>query len=238
MSAQRVAVVTGGSGGIGRACGAALVAQGYDVVLTSRRPEPLHAAADEIGARAVPADAGTDADVARLFDAVERCDVLVHAAGVLDGTTVRDQPVDTFDEVLRINLRSSYLVTRAALTKMRAGAKIVYISSVAGLKGLAGMSAYSTSKAGVNALAQSVAAEVERDGIGVHIVVPGLVETEMIDNPATMAAAALTPDHVAEVVAWLCELPPEVVIRQITMRATDRGPFATRRVEAGGAAAG
>src|SRR3990170_33660 len=98
----RIALVTGGSGGIGFACAEALSGRGYDVVLTARRPEPLQAAADKIGARWIPAD---DASFASVVDQLDRIDLLVHAAGILAGTFVRKEKIETFDKVIRANLR-------------------------------------------------------------------------------------------------------------------------------------
>src|SRR4051812_37793234 len=100
----RTVVITGGSGGIGFACAEALAARGYDLVLTSRRPEPLRAAAEKLGARWVPADAGDEDSFQAVVDAVEHIDLLVHAAGILGGTFARKEMPGSFDEVIRANL--------------------------------------------------------------------------------------------------------------------------------------
>ncbi|HEY6696726.1 MAG TPA: SDR family NAD(P)-dependent oxidoreductase, partial [Acidimicrobiales bacterium] len=105
---SKVAVVTGGSGGIGVACGEALAAAGYDVVLTARRAEPLREAADKLGARWVAADCADEEQFAAVVAAVDHVDFLVHAAGILDGTFVRKEAPDTFDRVIRSNLRSAF----------------------------------------------------------------------------------------------------------------------------------
>lgn len=229
---SRVAVVTGGSGGIGRACAAVLVERGYDVTLTARRPEPLERTAAELGARRwVPADAADEDSFAEVVDDLDRVDVLVHAAGTLEGTFVRKQPVETFDKVLNANLRSTYVVTRAVLDKMQAGGRIIYISSTAGLKGMMGLTAYSSSKAGMNAVAQSLAAEVEPDGIAVHLVTPAPVRTAMIPTDEPLPTMwLLEPEDVASAVAWLDSLPPHVVVREIVMRSVSTGPYAPEPV--------
>src|SRR5690606_33419671 len=91
----RTALVTGGSGGIGKACGRKLAELGYDVILTARRAEPLRAAADEMGARYVVADAGSPETFEPAVAAAGTIDLLVHAAGVLGGTYARKQ---TFEQ--------------------------------------------------------------------------------------------------------------------------------------------
>jgi NAD(P)-dependent dehydrogenase (short-subunit alcohol dehydrogenase family) len=223
---NKVAVVTGGSGGIGRACAEVLVGRGYDVVLTARNPERLERAAREVGARWVAADATSPDDIERVFDEAGEAAVVVHAAGILDGGSVESQPVETFDRVIDANLRSAYVVTRAALGRMKAGSRLIYISSTAGLKGQKGRSAYSASKAGMNALAQSVAGEVEPLGIAVHLVTPAPVRTDMIDMNSSLRMWLLEPEDVASAVAWLDSLHPRVVVREIVMRSAAEGPFA------------
>lgn len=227
-----VAIVTGGSGGIGRACGAVLVGRGYDVVLSARHPEALESAAKELGCRWVAADAANEDDVARLFAEAGPPRVLVHAAGVLDGTVVREQPASTFAHVVEVNLLSAYHVTRAALRTMGAGDRIIYISSIAGQRGVKGRSAYSASKAGLEVLAQSVAAEVEPDGIAVHLVTPGPVRTSMIGPGQGQKQWPLEPEDVASAVGWLDTLHPRVVVREIVVRSVASGPFAPEPYQA------
>ncbi len=226
MTDREVAIVTGGSGGIGRACAQALVGRGYDVVLTARGVGALEATAEALECRWVAADCSVAGDVERLFAEAGSPKVLVHAAGGLEGTRVKDQPPAVFEALFRANLLSAYLVTHAALQTMGPGSRIIYISSIAGTKGLRGLSAYSASKAGLVALAQSVASEVEGDGIGVHIVTPGPVRTAMIGPGQGFKQFPLEPEDVGAAIAWLDSLPPRVVIREIVMRSTERGPFA------------
>jgi len=224
------AVVTGGSGGIGRACARVLVDRGYDVVLTARNADRLAAAAHDLGARFVAADGSDPAGIERVMEEAGEPAIVVHAAGILDGTFVRDQPVEVFDRVLDANLRSAYVVTKAALSRMSAGARLIYISSTAGLKGRKGLTAYSASKAGLAALAQSVAAEVERDGIAVHLVTPAPVRTDMIDPDSGLTMWLLEPEDVASAIGWLDSLHPRVVVREIVLRSVVKGPFAPEPV--------
>lgn len=221
----RVAVVTGGSGGIGFACGQLLAEQGYDVVLTARRPGPLEEAANRIGARWAAADAADEVAFAAVLEPLERVDLLVHAAGVLDGTFVRKERPETFDAVLRANLRSTFVVSSAVLPKMPAGGRIVFISSSSARKGMKGRSAYSASKAGMNAFAEALADEVARDGIHVNVVSPAPVQTEMLQR-VTFPMHTLQARDVAAAVLFLDRMDPGVVVPEIAMRAVEEGPLA------------
>jgi NAD(P)-dependent dehydrogenase (short-subunit alcohol dehydrogenase family) len=218
-------VVTGGSGGIGFACGQLLADNGYDVVLTSRRPEPLREAAGRIGARWTAADAADEASFAAVIEPLEKVDLLVHAAGILDGTFVRKEKSETFDRVINANLRSTFVVSAAVLPKMAPGSRIVFISSSAADRGMKGRAAYSASKAGMNAFAEALADEVARDGILVNVVSPAPVHTDMLQR-VTFPMHTLQASDVAAAVLFLDQLDPGVVVPEIAMRAADEGPLA------------
>lgn len=222
---RRVALVTGGSGGIGFACAEMLAGRGYEVLLVARNADRLREAAGRIGARWAAADCTEETDVERLVAGLERVDLFVHAAGIYEGTIVRRQDAEVFDRVLRGNLGAAYLTARAVLPKMEAGSRIVFIGSVAGIEGWPTVSAYSAAKAGIRALAHALAGEVEHHGIGVHLVTPGAVDTPMFGRDA-QRVYALKPDDVARVVGWIESMPPHMVIREIVMQAVETGPFA------------
>ena len=225
MGEQRTAIVTGGSGGIGIAVAQALVPRGYDVVLTARTESTLRAAAQATGSRYVVADAADPEQFARVVDAVPHVDLLVHSAGILKGTWVRKERIEDFDEVIRANLRSAFVVSQAALPKMRPGSRIVFISSSASEAGMKARAAYSASKAGMNAFAEALTAEVARDGIHVNVLVPAPVETPMLEE-VTFEMHALQSKDVADAVAFLDALDPRVVVPRIAMRAVSEGPLA------------
>ena len=222
---MRSALVTGGSGGIGHACGRKLVELGYDVVLTARREEPLRAAAAAIGARYAVADAAQPETFAAAVDALDEIDLVVHAAGVLGGTYARKQTFDQWRATMSANLDSCFVVTSAALPKMRRGSRFVFISSSAAHEPMMARTAYSASKAGMNAFAGALAREVDRDGINVHIVTPGPVETEMLQE-VPFEMYAIRAADVAEAVAWLDTLDPSVDLPEIRLHAITRGPHA------------
>jgi NAD(P)-dependent dehydrogenase (short-subunit alcohol dehydrogenase family) len=225
----RTALVTGGSGGIGKACARKLCELGYDVVLSARREGPLRAAADEIGARYIAADAADPVGFAEAISALETVDLVVHAAGTLGGTYARKQTFEQWQAIISANLDSCFVLTAAVLPRMRAGSRLVFISSSAAHEPMMARTAYSASKAGMNAFARALALEVDRDGIAVHIVTPGPVETEMLqDVPFEMHAIQVS--DVAEAVAWLDTVDPSVDLPEIRLSAVRRGPFAREPV--------
>jgi NAD(P)-dependent dehydrogenase (short-subunit alcohol dehydrogenase family) len=221
----RTALITGGSGGIGKACGRKLAELGYDVVLTARREANLRAAADEIGARYVVGDATDPETFPAVVAAIGPIDLLVHAAGVLGGTYARKQTFAQWRETMTANLDSCFVVTSAALPKMRSGSRFVFVSSSSAHEPMPARTAYSASKAGMNAFARALALEVDRDGINVHIVTPGPVETDMLqDVPFEMYA--IRASDVADAVAWLDTLDSSVDLPEIRLNAITRGPAA------------
>jgi NAD(P)-dependent dehydrogenase (short-subunit alcohol dehydrogenase family) len=225
----RTALVTGGSGGIGKACAKKLCELGYDVVLSARRAAPLQAAAQELGARYIAADASDPESFAQALNSMETIDLVVHAAGTLGGTYARKQTFEQWQAIISANLDSCFVVTAAVLPRMRAGSRLVFISSSAAHEPMMARTAYSASKAGMNAFARALALEVERDGIAVHIVTPGPVETEMLqDVPFEMYAIQVS--DVAETVAWLDTVDPAVDLPEIRLNAVRRGPFAREPV--------
>ena len=222
---SRVALVTGGSRGIGRAVCMEMAQRGHRVAVNYARRsdaasevvETIRAAGGE--AVAIGADV-SDADaVSRLFDDVKQSlgavDVLVNNAGITrDGLLARMSP-EQFDEVVAVNLRSAYLCTRAALRGMLRArwGRVICISSVAGVSGNPGQANYAASKAGLIGFSKSVAREVGSRGITVNVVAPGFITTDMT-APLGAAAAAATaagaalgrvgePSEVANVVGFL-----------------------------------
>jgi NAD(P)-dependent dehydrogenase (short-subunit alcohol dehydrogenase family) len=149
----------------------------------------------------------------------------VHAAGILGGTYARKQTFAQWRATMSANLDSCFVVTSAALPKMKQGSRFVFISSSAAHEPMLARTAYSASKAGMNAFAGALAREVDRDGINVHIVTPGPVETEMLqDVPFEMYA--IRAGDVADAVAWLDTLDPSIDLPEIRLHAITRGPHA------------
>lgn len=229
MDQRRVAIITGGSSGIGLEVGRQLVLAGYDVVLTARREGPLREAAEQVGARWAVGDA-SDPDsfvgvVATAAEPTGRVDLVVHAAGTMGGTFVRKETFEEFERILRTNLTSAYVVAHGSLPAMSAGGRLVFVSSSSSHAPQPGRSAYSASKAGLNAFAAALAGEVERDGIAVHVLTVGPVETPMLDDVRfpmrTMGVA-----EVGAAVVWLDTLAPNVRLPEVQLASVEAGPFA------------
>lgn len=190
----------------------------------ARREKPLRVAAGELGARHIVADV-SDPGFSDAIDTLESIDLVVHAAGVLSGTYARKQTFEAWRTIMAANLDSCFVVTAAVLPKMRAGSRLVFISSSSAHEPMPARTAYSATKAGMNAFARALALEVDRDGISVHIVTPGPVETEMLqDVPFEMYAIQVA--DVADTVTWLDTVNPAVDLPEIRLNAVQRGPFA------------
>ncbi|MBI2882698.1 MAG: 3-oxoacyl-[acyl-carrier-protein] reductase [Candidatus Methylomirabilis oxyfera] len=186
----KVAVVTGGSRGIGRAIALGLSARGAKVAICARNPEAAQKVVAEMEAAgaegmAVAADISREAEAEGLIQAgikrFGRLDILINNAGITkDGLLIRMKEED-WDMVLDVNLKGAFFTTRAALRPMlRAqSGRIVNISSVAGTMGIPGQANYSASKAGLIGFTKAVAKEVASRSITVNAVAPGFIETEM-----------------------------------------------------------
>jgi NAD(P)-dependent dehydrogenase (short-subunit alcohol dehydrogenase family) len=211
---ERVALVTGGSRGIGLACARRLAAEGYRVAVTYLTSAPPQ------GLFGVKCDVTSAADVDRAFTEVSEhfggpVEVLVSNAGVTrDGLLLR-MSEDDFTSVIDANLTASYRVAkRAARDMLRARkGRILLMSSVVALLGSAGQANYAASKAGLVGLARSLARELGSRGITVNVVAPGLVATDMtaelgakrLDelSAAIPLGRIASPDEIAGVVAFL-----------------------------------
>jgi NAD(P)-dependent dehydrogenase (short-subunit alcohol dehydrogenase family) len=183
---SRVVLVTGGGTGIGAAVARALGAAGDRVVICGRREAPLRAVADETGAHVVVADVSTPEGVATVVDdtvaAFGRLDGLVLNHGIIHVGGIADLTPEQWDQTLRVNLTSPFLLVRAALPHLLASrGAVVAVSSVAALRAADGMAAYSASKAGLLLLTQSLAVDHGRDGLRANAVCPGWTATEMGD---------------------------------------------------------
>jgi NAD(P)-dependent dehydrogenase (short-subunit alcohol dehydrogenase family) len=187
--AGKVVLVTGGSSGIGRACAVAIGSEGGSVVVGGRRSERLQQVVQQIQAAGGQAQAVTgdvrdpDTGPAWVGAAVERfggLDGLINTAGVIGSGSIVDGPVAEWDRIMDANLRSLYLMTRAAGPELarRRGA-IVNAGSVAGTRPYPNLGAYCVSKAGVRMLTQVAALEFAPHGVRVNAIEPGVVVTEL-----------------------------------------------------------
>jgi NAD(P)-dependent dehydrogenase (short-subunit alcohol dehydrogenase family) len=205
---DRTALITGGTGGLGRAVVGAFVGNGWRVVVPDVAPAELD------GAEVVEADLTDAGQVAGVVErAATREDAPLRAVVNLVGGFAADQPVtatplDVFEAQFALNLRPTYLVTQAALPALVAagGGSIVCMSSRSALHPFAGASGYCASKAAVIAFTQVVAREHAADGVRCNAVLPAMIDTPA--NRATMAPedyGKLTPpEEIAAVIRFLC----------------------------------
>ena len=186
-----VAVVTGGSGGLGRAIIAELKALGHEVHDFSR---------------SAGVDAAEEASVSAAFAGLSRLDALVNNAAVLIMGAFVDMEASAWDETLRASLRSAFLCSREAFRRMPPdGGAIVNVSSLSGVAGaekFPGMAGYIAAKSGLAGLTEALAVEGRPLGIRVNAVSPGAIDTPMLQT-AGVAGPSLRPEEVAKVICWL-----------------------------------
>lgn len=221
---NHVALVTGGSGGIGRAVALRLADDGFDVAVhylgNAERAEAVAAEVRERGRRSVTvrADLGDEPSALELFDAVEEglggIDAVVHTAGIMPLAPIVETDLQTFDRVTRANVRGTFLVAREAARRVREGGSIVLFSTSITRLQTPAYGAYAMSKGAVEALPLILARELAGRDVTVNAVAPGPTDTplfregkpqELIDRIASLNPAGRlgTPGDVAQVVAAL-----------------------------------
>jgi len=185
------AVVTGGSGGIGRAVATELRGRGWEVVSLSRREG---------------CDISDEAQVRGAFGRIERLDALINCAAQLIKRPILELTAEDWDAQLDAGLRGAFLCSREAFRLMREdGGSIVMVSSLSGVAGaekFPGMAAYVATKSGLAGLAEALAVEGRPHGIRVNVISPGAVDTPML-RIAGVEGPRLQPAEVARIIVWL-----------------------------------
>lgn len=218
---ERIALITGGSRGIGLACAKLLAARGATVIVCGRDTSSIEAAAADVGAscKGMVCDVADADAVKRAVDAVVSdyggLHILINNAGVTDDGLLARMKDEQWERVLATNLKGAFHTCRAAariMLRQRYG-RIITIGSVIGLRGQAGQCNYAAAKAGLVGFTKAYAREVASRNITVNLVAPGLIDTDMIaDMSAEMRAAAIaripiaragSPEEVAQAVAFL-----------------------------------
>ncbi len=216
---DRVVIITGAGRGVGRAAALLFAREGAQVVLFSRTPAHLEetaAAITQAGGRtlAVAGDVSREEDVRALFQQVQetygRVDVLVNCAGIVAVRPFVEMDVTTWDAVLNVNLRGTFLCCREAFRLMAAQQRgvIINLSSLSGVEGVEkfpGLSAYNVSKSGVAGLTEILAVEGKPYNIRVCAVSPGAVDTEMLRQAAPHLKAGMTPEDLAQILLFLAD---------------------------------
>lgn len=240
MTAERVVGVTGASAGIGRAIALHLGRQGASVALASRDAAAIERVAAEVVATgaealAVPTDVSSageaEAFIQTVGERLGRLDALVNNAGVMVLGQTEEADLDTWRQMVEVNLLGAMYCTRAALGLLRAsGGQVINVASVGGRWPSAGNAMYGATKAGLVAASEALSKELAGTGVRVSVVEPGPVATDLATRSGGPAAAEivermrseigelLQPEDVAEVVEFILERPPHVAVNELVLR--------------------
>jgi len=239
--AERAALITGGSSGIGLAIARALGQDGYGVTISARRPEKLEVAADELRGEGLDVNsvAANMTDEEALAGVVSshkerfgRLDVMVNNAGVGIGEAMHELTTKYVDMQLGVNLRAVIIGTREALPLLReAGAEhgkalIVNTASIAGKSGQPWLSVYSATKAAVIGFSEATQKEVASDGIQVTALCPGFVDTPMTEYVREQVGQEdmILPEDIAEAVRFLLRTSPNCLVPEMVFTRPDELP--------------
>ena len=227
--AERAAIVTGASSGIGLAIARVLGEEGFGITMAARRPEKLEGAAaglsnDGFDVHAVPANVADESEIQKVVgehrDRYGRLDVLVNNAGVGVGAALGEIQTKRMDMQLDVNLRSTILFYRECLPMLQAAgsehrnALVVNTSSIAGKRGEGWLSVYAAAKHGVVGWTQSMNRELAPEGIKSTALCPAFVDTPMTDFVKEHVAPEemIRPEDIAEFVRYLLRLTPACIV--------------------------
>jgi len=235
--ANKVAIVTGGGRGIGRAIALKLAEVGATIVVNDiGDASPVDGVAEEIRAMnreslAILADVSLSSDVDRLVETTiatyGRIDILVNNAGITRDQLVLRMSDEDWDRVMNVNLKSVFLCTRAAVRQMikQRWGRIINIASIVGIVGNAGQANYASAKAGIIGFTRSIAKEVASRGITANAIAPGFIDTQMTQQLEETQKQELkrriplgylgTPRDVAEAVAFLASEEARYITGQV-----------------------
>lgn len=186
---KKLAIITGGSSGIGYAVAELFLREGAKVVITGRDQNKINIVQNKLGSNAlcIKADVTQMLAMEELYRTVkshfnQKIDILVANAGIVRPTPINETSEEIFDKILAINIKGVFLTIQKALPYLNPGASIILVSSLAAKQGIKNFSAYCASKAAVASLAKCFAAELISENIRVNSISPGVVRTPMIER--------------------------------------------------------
>jgi 3-oxoacyl-[acyl-carrier protein] reductase len=227
-----VALVTGGSGGIGRAIAASLAKEGAVVTITGRNADALHATMDELGVEGIAGDVGNEPDAVRtvqsVIEAHGRLDILVNNAGFGIFKPLVDMTLDELQRVYQTNVFGAFVMAREAARQFIAqgSGELINISSTSGLKGGRGSTAYSSSKFALRGMTECWRDELRRHNVRVMLVNPSEVMTEFASRAGREQATAankLRPQEIADAIVGALKVDSRGFIPEFSVFATN--PF-------------
>jgi len=236
--AGKVAIVTGASRGIGRAIALALAEEAGTVVLAARDVQKLQQTAEQIteaGGKAlvVPTELTEEASIRELVRTAarrfSRLDILVNNAGITHSANFEQTATEAWDRCMSVNARAPFILCREALPllKRSPSAFIINIASVVGIKGYPLQSAYTASKHALRGMTICLAEELRGTNIRVHLLCPGGVDTEMVQQvrPGIKKEDLIRPEEIAELVLYLVTHRGNAVLDELRIRRAAAGPW-------------
>jgi len=236
--AEKVAIVTGASRGIGRAISVALAKEAATVVLAARSIRKLQETADQVthaGGKAeiVVTDLAEEEAIKNLVkvtgEKFSRLDILVNNAGVTHSAKLEETATEDWERCIRINSRAPFILCREALGLLKKAETgyIVNIASVVGVKGHPLQSAYTASKHALRGMTISLAEELRGSNVRIHLLCPGGVDTELIKKlrPDIKKDDLMQPDEIAELVLYLVTHKGNAVIDELHIRRAASSPW-------------
>lgn len=226
---DKIAVVTGASSGIGAQFSKDLVTKGAQVFGLARRTDRLDAMAAELGPRftGIECDVSLEDSVRAAYDQIgDRVDILINNAGLGKFGPADEMSLDTWQQLLDVNLTGVFLCTRSVIPIMRAqneasgfGGHIVNVASVAGLIGNPNVGAYNATKYGLRGYSESLFKELRNDGIKVTCIFPGSIETEFFEQAGVpISTNPMQAKDVSSSVMHVLEAPDNYLVSEVVMR--------------------
>ena len=231
MSEIKIAIVTGASKGIGKVIALKLASLNYSLVLVGRSEKHLAALKqqiEEMGSSCLSLavdlseESAPEKIVRETIAHFGQIDLLVNNAGLAQSAAISETDIETWNNIFKVNARAPFFLCKAAVPFLKKNEKpiIINISSVVGFKGYAGQAAYASSKHALTGFTKVLAKEVQADGIRVHLISPGGVNTEMVQEmrPDINTEELIQPEEIAELVEFLVTRKGKGTIDQFYIR--------------------